>query len=143
MISLSDIIKQSVSFINYQLDDTYDKYDIESHLKWMRKDLNFPNNIMPEILSKWGVNEEKIILIISCHHDTDTIAYEFDSINELEDKLKSNFYHLNMFITYVIPIVEGKVKTFKMFDENNKEIIREYFDLPIRDYYDNLRIEWT
>jgi len=142
MVSLSEIIKESVSFINYQLNDEYDKYDIETHLKWIRNDRNFPNNIMSEILNKWGVDEQKIILILSYHHDSDTIAYEFESIDELEDKLKHSFYHLHSFITYVIPIVKGKVKPFKIFDENNKEIIKEYFDLDYKEYYDNLRIEW-
>jgi len=143
MVSLSEIIKQSVDFINYQLNDEYDKYEIETHLKRIRNDRDFPNNVMPEILKKWGVDKEKIILILSYHHDLDTVAYEFNSINELEEKLKHSFYHLNMFITYVIPIVKGKVKTFKIFDEIDKEIIKEYFDLPHKNYYDNLRIEWN
>lgn len=142
MISLSEIIKQSVEFINYQLNDNYDQYDIETHLKWIRNDRAFPNNVMPEILQKWGLNEEKIILVLSYHHDLDTVAYEFNSINELEEKLKHSFYHLNRFITYVIPIVKGEVKTFKIFDQNDKEIKKESFDLPYKKYYNDLRIEW-
>ena len=143
MVSLSEIIKQSIDFINYQVNDEYNQYHIENHLRRIRDDRDFPNNIMHEILNRWEVNKEKIILILSCHHDSDTIAYEFNSINELEDKLKHSFYHLSPYITYVIPIVKGKVKAFKIFDENNKEIIKEYNDLPDKDYYPNLRIEWN
>ncbi|KXX70951.1 hypothetical protein [Flammeovirga sp. SJP92] len=142
MVSLSEIIKQSIDFISYQLNDEVNQYEIENQIKKVRRDRSFADNIMTQILKSWSVDSEKVILILHYEHDSDTIAYKMDSIDELNRKLKSDFYHLNPFISYVIPIVKGKVKTFKMFDQDDNEIIKEEIGFNVKEYLDHLKIKW-
>lgn len=140
MISLSEIIKESLNFINYQLDEEYDKYEIETHLKW-QNNREISKDVMPEIVRNWGIDEDKVILILSCHHDTVALAYEYDSPSELEKEILDHY--LDPFITYLIPVVKGKVTSFKLFDKENNEIIKEYLAFNARDEINSYKVKWN
>lgn len=143
MPSLSDIAKEATSFVSEQLDDTYNKYLIEKEMRWVPSSLHkAANDIMPELISSWQVNEEHLILVKCVHHDAATYAFAFTSLDQMEKELKGDRFFLNPFCTYVIPIINGKVRAFNMYDDKGRKIEKDkIMKAPVGDHT-KFRIEW-
>ena len=112
MISLSDIIKQALPFVSQQLEEEVDKYDLEKELR--QNSPRYDSHYMPQIIKKWGIEEDEIILIEYVGHDLNTRAFTFEKIEDLETRLLGPSSFLHGLICYVIPVVKGRVQTFKL-----------------------------
>mgnify|MGYP000152859840 CR=1 FL=1 len=141
MIPLGEIIEKALPFINTHLDDDYDKYHIEKQLKW-QSNRDWENNLMPQIVRRWAIDEKKIISISCRHHDVETVAFEFDTIEDLETHLTSLSSVLNPFITYEIPIIYGKVKWFRFLNQDGEIIKIEDFIETNQTSFENISLIW-
>ena len=128
-IKLSQIIIDAVPLVGSQVGERYDKYAVE-------KDLTMSNprpgtsfvDVMPGIVKNWAVSESDILLIECIYHDMHTRCHKFGSINELEKHILSGSSFLNWFVSYIIPIIYGKVINFDVFSESGEKIVKHVFD---------------
>lgn len=97
---------------------------------------------MPEIIRKWAVDSTKIILISCRHHDLETVAFEFESMEDLENHLVSRNGVLNPFITYDIPVIYGEVKWFNLLDAEGEIIDVDNFVEENHSPFENISLIW-
>ncbi len=107
MIRLGEIIINALEIVEDQTGEKYDKYLLEDELGW-KSNRKVEGNIMPQILLNWGIDCSSVVLINCIHHDVLTVAYEFQSVEHLEEELKGSQFYLNPFLIMLFLSLRGR-----------------------------------
>lgn len=128
-IELSKIITEALPLIEKQVGDVFDKYSIEKDFRMHnpRPGTEFVD-VMPQLVKDWSVPSEGILLIECIYHDMHTRCHCFASVEELTDHILSRSSFLNWYISYVVPIIHGKVCQFDVYTKSGEKIIKHIFD---------------
>ena len=128
-IELGRIIQQALPLVEKQVGERYDKYVLEKELRWHNpRPVEYFENVMPQIVARWAVDDSQILLLEVMHHDLHARALPFTDISELETHMLSGSSFLNGYVTYVIPIVGGEVKAFEVITSQGVKIVKHLFD---------------
>ncbi|GLQ30919.1 hypothetical protein [Litoribrevibacter albus] len=143
-IELGKIIESAIPLVEKQVGECYDKYSLEKELRWHNpRPADSFENVMPEVVSNWQVDEDNILLIEVICHDLHTRALSFQDRGGLETHILGGSSYLNWFVSYVVPIIEGKVCDFDVFTANGEKIVKHIFDeTSTSESTAGCRIEW-
>jgi len=128
-IELKEIIESALPLVEKQVGDSYDADFLEEELRY-----NHPRpsdtfkNVLPETISNWAIDNSQIVLIEVICHDLHARAIPFESVSDMENHLLGPSSFLNMFCTYVIPIVNGRVVDFEVYTSSGDKIVKHVFD---------------
>lgn len=143
-IELSKIIIEALPLIEKQVGDVIDKYSIEKDFKMHnpRPGTEFVD-VMPQLVKDWSVPSEGIFLIECIYHDMHTRCHCFDSVEALADHILSGSSFLNWYISYVVPIIHGKVYQFDVYTKSGEKIIKHVFDeISTNEKATNCELKW-
>ncbi|TLM73430.1 hypothetical protein ACONUD_02725 [Microbulbifer harenosus] len=143
-IALGKIIQEAIPLVEMQVGEAYDKYTLEKELRWHnpRPSDSF-ENVMPEIIAAWSVDDSQIILIEVICHDLHTRALSFNDVDELEEHMLSGSSYLNWYISYVVPIIGGIVRDFDAYTSDGEKIVKHVFDeTSTSESKQGCKIEW-
>jgi len=143
-ISLTQIVTDALPLVESQVGEKFDKHTLEKDFRLCnpRTDTSFVD-VMPEIVGTWRVKESDILLIECIYHDMHTRCHRFNTVDELESHILGRASFLNWFVSYVIPIVKGKVQSFDVYTKDREKIIKYIFDETSTDELrSNCSIKW-
>jgi len=143
-VELKEIIASALPLIEKQVGYPYNKYELEKELRYYNpRPADAFKNILPDIIANWAVDDSQIVLIEVICHDLHSRALLFENTYDLESHLLSGSSFLNMFCTYVIPIVKGKVMDFEVYTCNGEKIVKYVFDeTGTPESTENCKIAW-
>jgi hypothetical protein len=143
-VELSKIITEALPLIERQVGDVFDKYSIEKDFRMHnpRPGTEFVD-VMPQLIKSWSIPSEGIFLIECIYHDMHTRCHTFESIEELNEHILSSSSFLNWYISYVVPIIHGKVSEFDVYTKSGEKIIKHIFDeTSTNETTANCQLEW-
>ncbi len=143
-IELRKIIQEAIPLVENQVGEAYDKYALEKELRWHNpRPADSFENVMPDIISGWSVDESQILLIEVICHDLHTRALSFNDLTELEEHILGGSSYLNWYISYVIPIIGGTVSDFDVYTSGGEKIVKHVFDeTSTSELKQGCKIEW-
>jgi hypothetical protein len=128
-IELGKIIQEAIPLVEKQVGEACDKYTLEKELRWHNpRPTDSFENVMPEIISAWSLDDSKILLIEVISHDLHTRALSFNDVVELEEHMLGGSSYLNWYISYVVPIIRGAVRDFDVYTSAGEKIVKHVFD---------------
>lgn len=122
---LGDIINESLPLVEKQTGEAYGKYQIEEFLRFRNSQLDIESDCMPKIVRDWAIDDTSLTLIEFSYPDMHSRAFKFDGRDDLEARMAGPSSFFNPFVTFVIPILKGQVRSFDVISGTGAKLTKD------------------